>query len=101
LSRASHQTQPARRARRRHRRAGRAQGRERAQPIPLTESGTPAAQPGAAPPSGIVTTTAQSRARFPWLPAHVIAGSVWRGPGHEKVKVDAKGEAKPWPPPRT
>jgi hypothetical protein len=24
-------------------------------------------------------------------------GSVWRGPAHEKVKVDGQGEASPWP----
>jgi len=38
----------------------------------------------------------ESRARYPWLPARVIAGSVWRGPQHERVKVDGSGRAEPW-----
>jgi hypothetical protein len=66
-------------------------------PIPLTEAGVPAATPGAAAPSGTVLVSAHSRARYPWLPRAVIVGSVWRGPAHEKVKVDGQGEASPWP----
>jgi hypothetical protein len=68
--------------------------------MPLAESGVPAAVPGAPPPSSTVFTSEASRAKYPWLPPRVIAGSVWRGPALERVKVDANGEAKPWPPPR-
>lgn len=75
-------------------------GPARPPPIPVTASGVPAAVPDVAPPSPPVFTTEASRARYPWLPKLVIAGSVWRGPGHQKVKVDAEGEATPWPPPR-
>jgi hypothetical protein len=39
--------------------------------------------------------SAESRARYPWLPARVIAGSIWRGPGHERVRVDEQGNALP------
>jgi hypothetical protein len=38
----------------------------------------------------------ESRARFPWLPPRVIAGSVWRGPQQERVRVDESGCAAPW-----
>lgn len=68
--------------------------------MPVTESGFPAAIPDGVPPSPAVLTTAESRAKYPWLPKLVIAGSVWRGPGHLKVKVDPSGEATPWPPQR-
>ena len=61
----------------------------------------PAAVPDAPRPSPVVSVTAESRARYPWLPARVIVGSVWRSPTHQKVKVDATGTAKPWPPPLT
>jgi len=67
---------------------------------PLTESGMPAATPNAPPTSATVFTTDESRARFPWLPQRVITGSIWRGPAHERVKVDANGNATPWPPTR-
>jgi hypothetical protein len=72
--------------------------RDNAQRLPLAASGVPAAVPGAAPVSPAVAISEASRARYPWLPARVIAGSVWRGPAHERVKVDANGDASPWPP---
>jgi hypothetical protein len=84
----------------RHRRPAGERSREHVHAIPLTEAGVPAATPNAPPPSTTVFTTAESRARFPWLPPRVIAGSVWRGPAQERVKVDADGNASPWPPPR-
>ena len=55
----------------------------------------PAAVPDAPRPSPVVTVTAESRARYPWLPARVIAGSRWRGPAHEKVRIDENGKATP------
>ncbi len=64
--------------------------------IPLTDAGVPAATPGAPPTSPVVSTSAESRTRYPWLPPRVIAGSVWRGPQHERVKVDENGVAGPW-----
>jgi hypothetical protein len=63
----------------------------------LADSGVPAALPGSSPPSPPVFVSEESRVRYPWLPPRVIAGSVWRGPSHEKVRVDANGEAVPWP----
>ncbi|BDG10699.1 hypothetical protein [Anaeromyxobacter paludicola] len=77
-----------RRGRRRHR------GQRGGPPAPPTPAltGTPEI-----PPSPAVFTTDASRARWPWLPRRVIAGSVWRGPGHERVRVDERGEASPWP----
>jgi len=38
----------------------------------------------------------ESRAQYPWVPGRVIAGSVWRGPGHERVRIDENGVARPW-----
>ncbi len=77
-----------RRGRRRHRspRGG--------TPAPATEplTGTPDV-----PPSPAVFTTDAARAKWPWLPRRVIAGSVWRGPCHERVRVDEQGNAAPWP----
>ena len=64
--------------------------------VTLTEEGFPAAAPDAVKPSPIVTVADESRARFPWLPARVIAGSVWRGPRHERVRVDESGRAALW-----
>lgn len=64
--------------------------------IPLTEEGTPAATPDATPVSPVVFVSEESRARYPWIPGRVIAGSVWRGPGHERVRVDEHGNAAPW-----
>ena len=64
--------------------------------IPLTEEGIPAATPDAPPLSPVVFVSAESRKRYPWIPARVIAGSVWRGPGHVRVRVDERGDATPW-----
>jgi hypothetical protein len=62
----------------------------------MTEEGVPAAAPGAAAlVSAVVSVSGESRARFPWLPPRVIAGSVWRGPAHERVRVDSSGKAEP------
>lgn len=61
----------------------------------LNEEGVPAAVPDAPRPSPVVFVSAESRARYPWLPARVIAGSTWRGPGHVKVRVDETGHAAP------
>lgn len=63
--------------------------------VPLNADGIPAAVPDAPKPSGIVAIAAESRARYPWLPARVIVGSVWRGPGQERVRVDEQGAAIP------
>jgi len=49
--------------------------------------------PDAPKPSAIVLVSEESRARYPWLPARVIAGSVWRGPANERVRVDQNGIA--------
>lgn len=68
--------------------------------IPITEEGFPAAVPDVPPPSPAVFTSDAARASYPWLPGRVIAGSIWRGPAHVKVRVDASGEATPWPPRR-
>jgi hypothetical protein len=62
-------------------------------PVPLNAQGIPAAVPDAPKPSGIVFVSDQSRARYPWLPARVIAGSIWRGPANERVRVDENGIA--------
>ncbi len=64
--------------------------------ISMTREDTQAAAPGAPTPlSPVVLVAAESRERFPWLPARVIAGSVWRGPAHERVRVDLGGHAEP------
>jgi hypothetical protein len=55
----------------------------------------PAAVPDAPRPSPVVSVTTESLARYPWLPARVIAGSLWRGPGHLRVRVDETGTAVP------
>jgi hypothetical protein len=68
--------------------------------IPVTEEGFPAALPDVPPPSPAVFTTDAARATYPWLPGRVIAGSIWRGPTHTKVRVDESGDAAPWPPAR-
>ncbi len=65
-------------------------------PTPLTEDGVPAAIADAPVASPVVFVSDASRARFPWLPGRVIAGSVWRGEGHVRVRVDEHGEATPW-----
>ncbi len=76
------------RGRTRHGRGG-----ERRHSMPLTDAGVPAATPDAPKPSPVVLVSDESRARYPWLPARVIAGSVWRGPNHERVRVDEDGKA--------
>jgi hypothetical protein len=82
--------------RRRQRKHQSSQAQHRLQPtIPLNEEGVPAAVPDAPRPSPVVFVSAESRARYPWLPARVIAGSLWRGPAHERVKVDEQGHAAP------
>jgi len=53
------------------------------------------ATPDAPRPSPVVSVSAEARARYPWLPARVIAGSVWRGPANVRVRVDESGEAVP------
>lgn len=62
-------------------------------PVVLNADGVPAAVPDAPKPSPIVLVSEESRARYPWLPARVIAGSVWRGPANERVRVDENGIA--------
>ncbi len=64
-------------------------------PVPLNADGVPAATADAPRPSAIVSVSDESRARYPWLPARVIAGSVWRGPANERVRVDESGAAVP------
>lgn len=65
-------------------------------PLPLTAEGTPAATPDSPAVSPVVFVSEESRALHPWLPPRVIAGSVWRGPGHERVRVDEHGQAQPY-----
>ncbi|MFO0583709.1 MAG: hypothetical protein U0229_15675 [Anaeromyxobacter sp.] len=64
-------------------------------PIHLTSDGVPAATPDAPPVSPVVVVAKKSREAYPWLPARVIAGSIWRGPAHDRVRVDEKGVAAP------
>ncbi len=84
-----------RRGQRRQRRGPNGEPRNH-QPIPLTHEGVPAAVPDAPPTSQVVFVSDESRARYPWLPGRVIAGSVWRAPGHERIQVDEHGNATPW-----
>ena len=63
--------------------------------VTLNEDGVPAAVPDVPRPSPVVFVSAESLALYPWLPPRVIAGSVWRGPGHLKVRVDESGNAVP------
>jgi hypothetical protein len=63
--------------------------------ITLTPEGVPAAVPDAPPVSAVVFVSDESRKLYPWLPGRVIAGSVWRGPGHLRVQVDGSGNAAP------
>ncbi|HET7754506.1 MAG TPA: hypothetical protein VFK85_11405 [Anaeromyxobacteraceae bacterium] len=65
-------------------------------PLALTDEGLPAAAPDSPRPSPAVFVSDQSRATYPWLPRRVIAGSVWRGPSHERVRVDETGNASRW-----
>jgi hypothetical protein len=94
LNRSHHESQHDRAARRRNRRGAR--GERRGNVIPLTPEGVPAAVPDAPPVSPVVSVSADSRARYPWLPARVIAGSVWRGPNFLRVRVEQDGTASPW-----
>jgi hypothetical protein len=64
--------------------------------VPLTEEGFPAATPEAPRPSPAVFVSEASRQVYPWLPRRVIAGSVWRGPHYERVRVDETGNAERW-----
>lgn len=64
-------------------------------PVPLNADGIPAAVTDGPRPSPIVFVSEETRARYPWLPARVIAGSVWRGPANERVRIDESGEAAP------
>jgi hypothetical protein len=64
-------------------------------PVALNADGVPVATPGAPRPSPVVLVSDESRARYPWLPARVIAGSVWRGPANERIRVDERGAAAP------
>jgi hypothetical protein len=80
--------------RRGKRRQGSSNGEQRAHPpIALNEDGVPVAAPDDPRPSPVVFVSAESLARYPWLPARVIAGSIWRGPANERVRVDESGTA--------
>jgi len=61
----------------------------------MNADGVPAATPDAPRPSPVVLVADESRARYPWLPPRVIAGSIWRGPANERVRVDENGAAVP------
>jgi hypothetical protein len=82
-------------SRRRHRRPP--DGERRHHFTPLTPEGLPAATADAPKPSPVVFVAEDARARYPWLPARVIAASVWSGPDHVRVRVDENGDAAPWP----
>ena len=82
--------------RRGKRRQGPPRGEQHAHPpIALNEEGVPVATPDAPRPSPVVFVSAESLARYPWLPPRVIAGSIWRGPAHEWIRVDESGNAAP------
>lgn len=95
MNRPRHETPGAKRKNPRRSRP-RASGERRPRPTPLTTEGVPAAIPDAPKASPSVLVSDESRARYPWLPARVIAGSVWRGPEHLRVRVDENGDATPW-----
>lgn len=80
---------------RRRQRPVRVPGR-RHERIQLTDEGVPAATPDSPPVSPVVFVSDETRARYPWIPGRVIAGSVWRGPDHIRVRVDENGNAGPW-----
>jgi hypothetical protein len=84
-----------RRGKRRHRDAPHAERRQH-EPITLNAEGFPAASADAPKLSPAVFVSDESRARYPWLPPRVIAGSVWRGPSHERVRIDESGNASLW-----
>lgn len=94
MTRPHHEEQPWRSTRRRERRPDPEHGRARAHSIVLTADGFPAADPATTRPSPVVYVSAQGRARFPWLPPRVIAGSVWRGPANQRVRVDSSGHPR-------
>ncbi len=83
----------------RHRSKFRPRGPQGAQhrepPIVLNAEGVPAAVPDAPRPSPVVIVAATTRSRYPWLPPRVIAGSAWRGPANEWVRIDEFGAAEP------
>jgi hypothetical protein len=84
----------ARSGRRGKHRQGPPRGEQHAhEPIHLNEEGVPVATPDAPRPSPVVFVSAESLARYPWLPPRVIAGSIWRGPANERVRVDETGAA--------
>lgn len=97
LDRAHQENRNNRSNKRRRRRipGGSPQGRHH-QPLPLTPEGMPAATPDSPAVSPVVFVSDESRELHPWLPPRVIAGSVWRGPGHQRVRVDEHGNAQPW-----
>ena len=79
----------------RRRRQRRAPGAERRPPpLPLNEEGVPLATADSPKPSPAMFVSDASRTLYPWLPVRVIANSVWRGPQHERVKVDESGNAE-------
>jgi hypothetical protein len=94
LNRSHHEQPQDRASRHRNRRGGR--GERRQHTISLTPEGVPAAVPDAPPVSPVVFVSDESRARYPWLPGRVIAGSVWRGPAFERVRIDENGNAVRW-----
>lgn len=94
MNRMHHDSQQDHGSRRRGRRSAR--GDRRHHVIPLTPEGVPAAVADSPPVSPVVSVSSDSRTRYPWLPARVIAGSVWRGPDFVRVRVDGDGEAVPW-----
>lgn len=91
MSKPKHQN----RSNRRNRRGPRPPGQAATPPIQLTADGVPAAAPDAPPTSPVVFVSDESLAQYPWLPGRVIAGSIWRGPRHERVRVDDRGVATP------
>ena len=93
LNRSQNENRNSGRGRRRQRRGPNG---ERRDPIHLTSEGVPSATPDAPKPSPVVLVSDESRVRYPWLPGRVIAGSVWRGPRHERIQVDETGHAAPW-----
>ncbi len=96
MNRPQYENRPQDRGGRHRHRRGPAGERRHHHAIPLTPEGVPAAVPDAPKPSPVVFVSAGSRARYPWLPARVIAGSVWRGPDHARVRVDENGDAAEW-----
>jgi hypothetical protein len=95
LNRSPHENHGPDRRARRHRRSPDGERRHH-HFIPLTDEGVPASTPDGPKPSPVVFVSDESRTRHPWLPGRVIAGSVWRGPGHERIRVDESGNAVPW-----